>query len=1446
MSASIDALSDEVKFLYAASNRLTQASTPTEWLEAISVYAREQGATTGVLLYMETDDAGHPEWAEIVAYWTVGPGLSAEVGSRFNLSEMSEFLAMMIRSQDRPLFVHDAMTNEQLGERVRRLNQLYNMHSAVVLPLNNNGRWVGFAMFTWSEQRYFDERDKRVFTAMIQQAAPVIDSMRLYDQSRERAVRAEHLLKMNAALSQATNEIDILDAVALYAASRGVFAISLEYVDYTETDAPLSPSIFRTVAIWSEGQTKTLEATQFTTYPITNFGLDVLLREKPDEALLIENLLEDSRITEQDRKFVLDHLQSRAMALLPLLSGARFLGGVSIMWDTPHTFSDEERYIFNAVIQPLASTVARRRAYLAEQEARRESELLYRASKGINAAITFTEIVEAVENLNFSSPQATLLVFENFDYDNATYVELITRGQNGWLENKRMPLDLFPIGRTMPRDELLIIEDTANRDQIDEVTAATLEDSGIRALIDVPLVVSDRWMGLISFASPTPRTYTPLERRIAAGIGDLVASAVERVRLRERTEASRMRAELLAQVNAALSQATDEQAILSAVSLMAEQYQVSLSTLAYLDIDDKNELRAINIVALRSADGSSPLPPELLPIPYFKTESYPVFQVAYANPDEPTFIEDVMTDPRTEMGDTRRFSAELDWRALILIPLRAGDQWQGLLTFIWNQPQTFDHELRRLFTLVRPPASAVVATRRAYLAEEQARQESEMLYRASEAINAANTYHEITQAVSQLEGGTHGIVLTLWENFDFDRATYNEVVATAANSPMQVGHRNYIDEYPVVYKWPRKGLWIIEDIETDTHVDPVSAASWLKHGTRARIGVPLTLNNRWMGNLAFHNTRPKTYTQLEKRFVIGIGDLVTAAVERIRLREQTENARIRAERQAQVNAALSQATDEWEILSAVSRYLADLNPELTTLNFVEEDENNQPDGMIPVAAWENGGPSRDNPILNHKFTIEEYPSSRMWLNEVDRVLMVGDVTADDDHLLEKKFRKFVRAAGFVALVMIPLYSGGRWQGTITMAWRTRRHFTDADYEMCHALIQTVGAVVASRRAYQAEEAARKETELRAHELETVAKVSAVAASVLNEVDLLETVSQLTRVSFSEYHIAIYLLDSEGKTLVRATNPVEDAEDCEQRISIDNPRSLIAQAAQIREGVMVDDITTTTDYRLKPFSPEIRSEMAVPMVVVDRLIGVLDVQSPEVGRFRSDDIRVMSTLADLIAVSVENARLYQQAQEVAAFEERNRLARELHDSVSQALYGIALGTRTARILYDRDPAKVIEPLDYVKSLAQAALTEMRALIFELRPESLENEGLVMALTKQAESVQARHGIQVEVELGEEPSYPIEMKEAIYRIAREALHNIVKHANATQVKLCVSQDNTTVTLEIHDNGKGFDPGGKFPGHLGLQSMRERAERLNGTITIESAPGQGTHIRVQIPGA
>ncbi len=253
---------------------------------------------------------------------------------------------------------------------------------------------------------------------------------------------------------------------------------------------------------------------------------------------------------------------------------------------------------------------------------------------------------------------------------------------------------------------------------------------------------------------------------------------------------------------------------------------------------------------------------------------------------------------------------------------------------------------------------------------------------------------------------------------------------------------------------------------------------------------------------------------------------------------------------------------------------------------------------------------------------------------------------------------------------------------------------------------------------------------------------------------------------------------------------------------------------------------------------------VPLVSRGRALGVINFGYLP-GQEPGEDERVfLKAVADQTAVAVENARLFAEARGKAALEERQRLARELHDSVSQALYGIALGARTARTLLERDPKHAADPLDYVLSLAEAGLAEMRALIFELRPESLEKEGLVAALEKQAAALRARHEMEVEAILCEEPETPLKVKETVYRIAQEALHNTVKHARASNIEIKMRCDSESVTLEVFDDGVGFDGQSDFPGHLGLRSMRERASRLGGTLEVETAPGKGTRICAQIP--
>ena len=202
------------------------------------------------------------------------------------------------------------------------------------------------------------------------------------------------------------------------------------------------------------------------------------------------------------------------------------------------------------------------------------------------------------------------------------------------------------------------------------------------------------------------------------------------------------------------------------------------------------------------------------------------------------------------------------------------------------------------------------------------------------------------------------------------------------------------------------------------------------------------------------------------------------------------------------------------------------------------------------------------------------------------------------------------------------------------------------------------------------------------------------------------------------------------------------------------------------------------------------------------------------------------------------------QERAALEERQRLARELHDSVSQALYGISLGANTALTLFDIDRAKVLDALNYMLSLAQTGLMEMRALIFELRPESLEMEGLATALTKQARALAGRHGIEVVLSLCDEPDAPLPVKEALYRIAQEALQNAIKHARPDRLDVRLTCEDEGLSLEVCDNGVGFDPHAVYRGHLGLHSIRERATKVGGTLTISSVPDCGTQVRVDIP--
>jgi signal transduction histidine kinase len=253
---------------------------------------------------------------------------------------------------------------------------------------------------------------------------------------------------------------------------------------------------------------------------------------------------------------------------------------------------------------------------------------------------------------------------------------------------------------------------------------------------------------------------------------------------------------------------------------------------------------------------------------------------------------------------------------------------------------------------------------------------------------------------------------------------------------------------------------------------------------------------------------------------------------------------------------------------------------------------------------------------------------------------------------------------------------------------------------------------------------------------------------------------------------------------------------------------------------------------------------MPLMNQGKAVGSLNAYYPAGGRPPEIELAFLRSMAYHAASAAEYARLLRTSREKVALEERQRLARDLHDSVSQAVFGIALAARSAQELLGKDPARVQEPLEYLLRLSEAALAEMRALIFELRPEALAREGLTGALKHHTAALRARHGIAVEESLGVEPMLTFESKQALYRIAQEALHNAARHARATRVVIALSQVNSSIRLEVSDDGVGFDSLASHPGHFGLNTMRERATELGGTLEIESQVTVGTTVRAIVP--
>jgi signal transduction histidine kinase len=437
-----------------------------------------------------------------------------------------------------------------------------------------------------------------------------------------------------------------------------------------------------------------------------------------------------------------------------------------------------------------------------------------------------------------------------------------------------------------------------------------------------------------------------------------------------------------------------------------------------------------------------------------------------------------------------------------------------------------------------------------------------------------------------------------------------------------------------------------------------------------------------------------------------------------------------------------------------------------------------------------------------------------------------------DAAVDPRFsRELVQTLGLKSALAVPIAADDQVLGVVicnTVDHYT--HFAAQDVEVMEGLVNAVGLAVQNAQLYD-------KTRQRLAEIQSLQRVTTALLQQLTLEKVLEIVHREACQLAGARGCALFsLVDGDWLEVSHSGGVLEWPTG---RIPVAG--SLIGRAVVGGEPLLIDDPSDLAR-AAHPVS-QLACLLIIPMRLGESVVGALSV-ADKPGGFTQDDVRLLSIFADAAAIAIDRAQLHQQAAQLAVVEERQRLARELHDSVTQALYSVTLYAEATRMALSAGKSDVAaENLEELHNLAREAMIDMRMLLFELHPPVLEEEGLVAALQARLATVESRAGLQTEIQVEGERRLPLAIEEALFRIALEGFNNVVKHARAERVTVRLVFNDEAVCLEIRDDGRGFDlAGAGQTGGMGLPGMEERASQIGGTLAVASAPGAGTTVRVE----
>lgn len=631
---------------------------------------------------------------------------------------------------------------------------------------------------------------------------------------------------------------------------------------------------------------------------------------------------------------------------------------------------------------------------------------------------------------------------------------------------------------------------------------------------------------------------------------------------------------------------------------------------------------------------------------------------------------------------------------------------------------------------------------------------------------------------------------------------------------------------------------------------------------RSWMGVPMLVKERVIGMLTLDHSEPDVYTPAQAHLALAFAQQAAVALDNARLYDE---ARWRADETRTLLAVQQVLTSRLDP-DAVLQLIAEEACRLTGASFGTvflRDGDALRVAVLSPSTTDNG---TEQPLsaLTSEPEHAIYVGYRMPIHgsATGLALLTGQTVRINDPHDPRVHRDAMQRAQIACLLGVPLMSGKHAIGVISVGNKQSGTFTDDDERVLTMLAP--GAVIAleNARLYQAEQERRREAEQRRRIAEGLRDILTALNSDRPLHDILDTILAQSRHVLGASAVIIFQLSSDA--LLSAQASVGIHETATAAFTIPVGQGATGQAVARRQPIAIPHTRayltrlTTHEPALQPGQRAILENLinryaallAVPLIIKNEVYGALSLYYDEERDFSDEEISLVVAFADQAALAIESARFSEQAQHAAAQEERQRLARELHDAVTQTLFSASLIAEVLPRLWERKPEEGQRRLQELRQLTRGALAEMRTLLLELRPSALVEANLGDVLRQLGEAVTGRARLPVSVTVdastasGSRATLPPDVQVGLYRIAQEALNNVIKHANANQVTIHLSIQPAQVMLQIADDGCGFDPAQVGTGHFGLRIMRERAAAIGATMHVDSRPDCGTRLTVLWP--